>query len=190
MKTVLIAGLLAAAMLAPAHAHEVSTQTRGPYVGLGVAAVEHEWLDERKARAKFFVGYNANDRWGMEFGVRQRSGYDVTFGVPGSQYSQRSMSSGRTMYLAGKFTTPITEKLSFQSKLGLSHNKGNIHFLTSGVPGPFIDSGTKNGLYASLGLKYQVTTKVAMTLELERNGKRTYSGDKPDTVSLNASYSF
>lgn len=191
MKSVLFAGLLAAALAAPAIAHEpLTTETKGPYIGFGVAAVEHAWNDNHKARLKLFGGYNVNDRWGVEFGLRARSHNEYAFGIPDAGYHDTENTSGRTMYLAGKFTAPISAKLSVQSKLGVSHNKAKIHLLRHRSGEEYAGSVSQNGLYASLGLKYQLAAKVAMTLELEHNGKQTYSHDKPQTVSLNASYSF
>lgn len=188
MKTVLLAGLLA--MAAPAFAQNAeSADTHGIYAGIGASHSDHEWMSGKSTNLKLFGGYDFNERWGIELGTSKIGGFSFHFGDPFNQ-SQQSTLRGRSSYIAAKFTTAITDKLSIQSKLGVAHTSVKYHFVTSGVPGPLDLNESDQGVYAGLGLKYQLTPKVALLLEVERNGKQMQSGMKNEAVSLNASFSF
>lgn len=188
MKTVLLAGLLA--MTAPAFAQDAaSADTHGIYAGIGATHSDHEWMSGKSTNVKLFGGYDFNEHWGIELGTSKIGSFSFSYSDP-SNLSQQSTLRGRSSYIAAKFTTALTDKLSIQSKLGLAHTSVKYHFVTSGVPGPLDLSRSDNGVYVGLGLKYRLTPKVALLLEAERNGKQVHSGMKNEAVSLNASFSF
>lgn len=189
MKTVLFAGLLA--LSAPAFAQEAATaDTLGPYLGLGATHSDHEWMSGKSTNVKLFGGYDLNARWGVEMGTSKLGRYHSHLNDPFNNFTQSTNFKGRTSYLAAKFTAPMTDSLSVQTKLGLSHNRGRLHFLTSGVPGPLDIKESTEGVYAGLGVKYRLSPKASLLLEVERQGKQLPGGPKNEAVSLNASYSF
>jgi OmpA-OmpF porin, OOP family len=187
MKNVLLASILAAAFSASAHAE-------GAYVGLGISAQEHEYNDSKGA-VKIFGGYDITSTWGVEVGHLAVADYAYS---TLSDYSNtggrgRWSESGNATYLAAKMTTPINQKFSVITKLGVAYNHTKFDYTNITREQVYDRSGHQSttGLYAAIGLKYALTEKVALTLELERMGRRTTSGaQKPESVSLNASYSF
>ncbi len=61
------------------------------------------------------------------------------------------------------------------------------------VDGPVDVRDSSSGFYSGLGLKYALSEKVGITLEVERFGnqpKNIYGGPKRESVSLNVGYSF
>lgn len=187
MKTVLLAGLLA--MAAPAFAQtEARADTHGVYAGFGASHSDHEWMSGKSTNLKLFGGYDFNERWGIELGTNKLGGWGLDQSAPLNSLTTNFR--GRSSYLAAKFTAPVTDRLSIQSKLGVAHNRGKMHFNTSGIPGPIDIRESSEGLYAGLGLKYRLTPKVALMLEAERSGKPMQGGPKNEAVSLNASFSF
>lgn len=190
MKTALLAGLMAAAMIAPACAQTGADETRGPYVGFGVTHSEHEWMSGKKNNLRLFGGWDFSERWGVELGTSRQgsftSHYNYGDGVPTLMGSFK----GRDTYLAGKLTLPVTDKLALQTKLGVMHSRGDFMFVTSGVPGPYQESASNNGLYAGVGLKYKISPRVSLSLDLERTGKPAQGGPKNEAVTVGASYKF
>jgi OOP family OmpA-OmpF porin len=191
MKTVLIASVLAAVLAVPAQAQSSEpAEGSGVYVGLGVTHAEHEWMSGKRNNAKFFAGYDFSERWGVEAGTSKQGRWSLNYPAGPNGSLGSSTFKGRTSYLAAKLSAPLNDKLALQAKLGLSHNRGDFHLTTSGIPGDYEESSSDNGLYAGVGLKYKLAPRIALSLELERNGKQHNGGPKNEAVSLNASFSF
>jgi outer membrane autotransporter protein len=192
MKTVLFAALAVSAAFVPALAqHSAPADGKGFYAGAGVTHTEHDWMAGKSNSLKLFGGYDFNDRWGIEAGTSRQGKWSFTYpsDYSGNQFTTSSF-KGRTSYLAAKFTTPLTDMFALETKLGVAHNSGKFHFVTSGVPGPYDESSSNDGLYAGFGLKYKITPRMALSLDLERNGKQLTGGQKNEAVSLNASFKF
>ena len=175
MKKVLFACLIGAASIAPAHA-------AGPYLGLGVSAFDKTDAENTlKGSLKLFGGYNFNDTWGVEAGLVGLPEYRAFSGMSDGK------ARGQTLYVAAKVSTPITGKLSLITKLGIAQTR--LKF--SADMNDFHENST--GLYAGIGLKYALTEKLSLTMELERLGRESRNiaaGPRRETLSLNASYAF
>ncbi len=181
MKKALIACALCAATISPALA-------AGPYMGLGINITDQDGEVKSTSTLKLRGGYDFSDTWGVEAGV---------YGVPhvdavDARLTPLGKASGRTMYLAGKATMPITDKFALVTKLGIAHTR--LKFDDAGLPaaGAFGSSSTA-GLYAAIGLKYALTDKTSLTFELERNGRNSrhvLNGVKPEMISINVNRSF
>lgn len=176
MKKLLFACIIGATTIAPAHAE-------GPYVGLGLHAYDKgQSASGTEAALKLFGGYDFNDTWGIEVGIPGLPNYaahDIN-GVP------MGTAKGDSLYVAAKATMAINDKWSLVTKLGVAHTR----LKTGGMDS---DRYSSSGLYSGIGIKYALTEKVAVTLEVERYGsqpKHIYGGAKRESASLNVSYSF
>ena len=195
MKNLLLACLFGTALAAPAYAQSTSlqdTEARGPYIGLGVATSRHVWVEGTDASLKLFGGYDFNRTWGVEAGFVGNSRFGSSLMIPeGSTYRAVPIAfRTRTGYLAAKATMPVSERFSIVTKLGVAASRSKVDMSDPINVYNEHSSSTKYGLYAGIGLKYQLTEKVSLSLELERMGRTSYQGTKPETVSLNASYRF
>ena len=175
MKKVLFACLIGAASIAPAHA-------AGPYVGIGVSAFDKTGAENKiKGSLKLFGGYDFNDTWGIEAGLVGLPEYRAFSAMSDGK------ASGQTLYVAAKATTPIVGKLSLITKLGIAQTR--LKFTAD--MNDFHENRT--GLYAGIGLKYALTEKISLTMELERLGRESRNigaGPRRETLSLNASFAF
>lgn len=189
MITILLAGLLAAAMISPAHAQQSEpADGKGAYAGFGVTHSEHEWMSGDANQFKFFGGYNFSERWGVEAGTARQGEWSVD--TPPGTLGYHAHYKGRVSYVAAKLSAPLSEKWAFEGKLGMAHASGTLHIATSGVPGPYERAESSNNLYAAMGLKYKLSPRTFLSLELERNGKQRDGGPKNEAVSLNLGYRF
>ena len=70
-------------------------------------------------------------------------------------------------YLAGKYTLPLTERVSAYGKLGVgyTHSEYNAAFPDQGA---YRYKDSETGLYGGIGVQYQLTEKVALKAEYER----------------------
>jgi opacity protein-like surface antigen len=168
-----------------------SAQAAGPYVGLGIASADHSYNlpgatgvngDGYKASGKIFGGYDIDQTWGVEAGYTdfRKSDYNYTVnGVNGT-----GTSDGHSFYLAGKATAPINEQFSVYGKLGAANNKRTLSDPVYGR------SDSKTEVYAGVGAQYNLSQKVALTLEYERYGKSKDVGAKADVITVGAKYAF
>lgn len=172
-----------------------SAQAAGPYVGVGVASVDHSYnlsgtsngsSDGWKASGKVFAGYDFDQTWGVEGGYTdfRKSTFNYTDTATGTRGSAQS--DGHSFYLAGKATAPINEQVSVYGKLGAARNKSS---LSSATPA-FNRSDSKTEVYAGVGVQYNVNQNVALTAEYERYGKSKDFGAKPDVLTVAAKYAF
>jgi OOP family OmpA-OmpF porin len=188
MKKLIFAMIAAAAAMGSAQA-----EPGRPYVGVGVATVDHTFdlpgttntsSDGYKASGKIFGGYDIDQTWGVEAGYTdfRKSHADYTVaGVPG-----RAESDGHSFYLAGKATAPINEQFSVFGKLGAARNKSTLSATTPGLS----RDESKTEVYAGLGVQYNLNQKVALTAEYERYGKSKDFGAKADVFTVGAKYAF
>ncbi len=171
---------MSAVMIAPAHAE-------GPYVGLGVSVFDQPEKSGTQASLKFIGGYDFNQTWGVEAGVSAVPFFSAHDGAQGLGEGR-----GGSMYVAGKATMAINDKWSLVTKLGVAHTR--LKFDGVGSSGlNRIDHDNNTGLFAGIGLKYAVTEKFSLSLDLERNGRQRtqmLGGPRAETISLNANYKF
>ncbi len=188
MKKIIFALVASVAAMSAAQAQTISK----PYIGLGVTSTKHEMnvtgattttKGDRKAAAKIFAGADITPMFGVEVGHSQ-SADDHVVSVGG--VSGNVETDSRRTYLAGKATMPVNDQFSVYGKLGAVHTKDKIN---TGVPG-LRHSESDNGVYAGVGAQYNMSEKVALSLEYERNGKKRDFGAKADAVTVAARYSF
>ena len=194
MKFALLACLIGTALAAPAYAQSTNTITSasGPYIGLGVTTSRHNWVEGTKPSLKLFGGYDFNSTYGVEAGYIGQSHFGSSFVVPEGTTLRVVPVEFRTKsgYLAGKATMPVSDRFSIVTKLGVAVNHTKVEINDPISVYNEHSSSTKYGLYAGIGLKYQLTEKVSLSLDLERRGRTTYQGTKPEALSISASYRF
>ena len=194
MKTVLLASLLGAAMIAPAHSQTTAplqADVSGPYIGLGLTTSRHEYIPGTKYAAKLFGGYDFNRTWGIEGGYVGQAEFSQSIASPGSLLGSYNFSGkGKSLYVAAKATLPVSARFALISKLGVAHNRGEVRMTDATANWYYEDKHDKTGFYSSLGVTYLVTPAIALTLEVERMGRPTRAGLRNEAISLNVSYSF
>ncbi len=196
MKTVLLVSLLGAALIAPAHAQTPSSTSfaqadvQGPYIGLGVTTSRNEIVSGTKYAAKLFGGYDINQTWGMEAGYTGQAAFDSWLGLPSAGYGQHFHGRAKSFYVAAKATMPISQRFALISKLGVAHTRGEVDVRNLSSEPFYEEEKGRSGYYSSLGVKFLVTPAIALTLELERNGRPSVARERNEALSLNASYSF
>lgn len=191
MKKLVVALALGAAAIGTAQAQ--GSQSPRPYFGLGAAFADHDYSiggvgnldhDDYKASIKVFGGVDYDPLWGLEAGYTDFRGSDFSYtinGVPG-----RGSSDGYGIYLAGKGRWPLHPQAEVFGKLGLAYSHRNLD------SNPFvgIDDDNDTGIYAGVGLLWNLTPQWALTAEYERYGKSKDFGAKPDVWTVAARYSF
>ncbi len=196
MKTVLFVSLLGAALIAPAHAQTTPTTSfaqadvQGPYIGLGVTTSRNEIVSGTKYAAKLFGGYDINQTWGVEAGYTGQAAFDNWLGHPSAGYSQHFHGKAKSFHVAAKASMPISQRVALISKLGVAHTRGEVAVRNSTLDLLYEEDKGRTGFYSSLGVKLLVTPAIALTLEVERNGRPSVAHERNEAVSLNASYSF
>jgi OOP family OmpA-OmpF porin len=89
------------------------------------------------------------------------------------------------VYVAGKASMPINDQFSAFGKLGVE-NSHRSYSTTAGMGG----SNSDTGVYAGVGVQYNLNQKVALTAEYERYGNKKDFGAKPDVWTVGARYNF
>lgn len=168
-----------------------------PYFGVGFTSAKHEIMggattvvtssEGRKAAGKVFVGAEITPLFGVEAG-HSRSKADHTFtrggvagNIPGTDETE-----SRYTYVAAKATLPVDDQFSLFAKLGAMHTRDSV---LSGGLGPR-GGQSDQGVYVGIGGQYQITEKIGLRLEYERNGKKRKFGALPDAVTVAAIISF
>ena len=194
MKTVLLASLMGAAMMAPAYSQTTTVSqaaVEGPYIGLGVSTSRHEHIPGTQYAAKLFGGYNFNQTWAIEGGYVGQAEFSQSIAPPGSLPGAHHFSaSGKSVYIGAKATVPLSARLALISKVGLAHNRGELLVTDANAHPFYTEKHSKTGFYSGLGVKYLVTPAIALTLEVERMGRPTNARLRNEVISLNVSYSF
>ena len=164
-----------------------AAQAEGPYVGVGVSTVQHNYsisgttggdTDKYKTNGKLFGGFDFDKTWGVEAGyVDFRSaGRNFTVGSANGSVS----GDGNSFYVAGKATAPINDQFSVFGKLGIARNKTSISASGLGLSGSGSDNKTE--AYGGLGAQFNISKQVALTLEWERFGKKPDLGVNKSSV--------
>ncbi|MFD2367522.1 porin family protein [Pseudoduganella sp. GCM10020061] len=182
MKKLILA--LGATLLATGAAHaQTATQAPGAYAGVAVSSVGKMMRDGRKAQAKVFGGYDFDQNFGIEAGITNRSSETVSAQSNG-QWVDFS-TKGYNSYVAGKYTIPVSERVSAYGKLGMSY-----HVVRHSDSRGLRHKDDDTGLYAGLGVQYNINDKVAVTAEYERSGKREAFNDPNDAWSVGMKFGF
>ncbi|MES2315975.1 MAG: porin family protein [Pseudomonadota bacterium] len=189
MIKVLFSCILAAVFAAPAYAD-------GAYLGLGVTTSSHDSYESgTKGAYKIFGGYDFTPTWGIEAGYMNIPTFNTdrafaTISREGMTLLYSGEANGKAMYIAGKATMAISDRIALVTKLGFGHERVNKSYV--GPSDAFRYKMITNDLYAGIGLKYSLSKKVSLGLELERigSGSQSGSGIRPEKASINVSYSF
>jgi OOP family OmpA-OmpF porin len=171
-----------------------STQTAPrTYIGVGVANVDHDYSsagglnitdkDGYNANAKIFGGYEFDQNWGAEIGYTDFRNSDFSYNVAG--VNGRGTSDGHAYYAAAKYQYPLNDQFAVYGKLGVERTQSRLKDV-----GVYSQSQGDTGAYASVGLQYNFTPKVAVVAEYERYGKEKDFGAKPDVWTIGARYNF
>jgi OOP family OmpA-OmpF porin len=193
MKKIVFALIASAAVAGAAQAQDLSATAPRGYVGLGVATADHEYSlsgvtttgsEGYKASGKIFGGYEFNNIWGVETGYTHFSKSDFSYNANG--VAGRGGSRAHAFYVAGKANAMINDQFSVFGKLGLENSDRSFSTSTAGLSGSDHDTG----VYAGVGVQYNLNQKVALTAEYERYGKSVNVGVKPDVWTVGARYNF
>ncbi|MDN2694836.1 porin family protein [Janthinobacterium sp. SUN073] len=176
MKKFVCSTLLAVAATSMVHAE-------GLYVGANVSpATDGKILravggttSQRDASGKavpfgVFAGYELTPAWALEGGYRA-SGGATSFDLdPGYQLKVRASAA----YLAARGTWRLDENWSLFGKAGVARSR--VEFTIDGKNAPPGESANNTGLYASVGVAYQINKDVALQLEWEHAPTVKYEG--------------
>lgn len=185
MKQFVMALLATTCAAGAAHA-----QSPSPYLGLGVLSAQHDFVlstsqaDDRKTGFKLFGGADFNQTWGVEAGYtdfgKVRAALDMP---PGGGH----MGMHNTfVYAAAKATLPLNPQFAMVAKLGVGRNKLEL----TDAPISSFRERSDTGVYAGVGVQFQLSKEVALSAEYERYGSKETFGVKPDVFTLAARYSF
>jgi OOP family OmpA-OmpF porin len=191
MKKIVFALIAGAAFAGAAQAQTAGDAPRS-YVGVGAATASHDYSlngvhvndnGGSKTSAKVFGGYEFNNTWGVEAGYTDFRKSDFSYNVGGA--SGNGSSDGHAWYVAGKANYPINEQFAAFGKLGVERTHSNFN-TNAGYSG----SSSDTGVYAGVGVQYNLNKQVALTAEYERYGDKKDFGAKPDVWTVAARYSF
>jgi opacity protein-like surface antigen len=192
MKKLIFALIASAAAMTAAQAQTTAPR---PYIGIGAATADHDYSlsgrgasnvnsDGYKTSAKIFGGVELDQRYGVEAGYTDFRKSDFSYTAPNGA-AGRGQSDGYGVYVAGKATAPINDQLSAYGKLGVAYSKRKL----SSNTGMNMENND-TGVYAGVGLQYNINQQVALTAEYERYGKSKDFGAKADVWTVGAKYSF
>jgi OOP family OmpA-OmpF porin len=191
MKKLIAALIAASASMSAAHAQTIQTGLQY-YLGLGIATATHSYSKEGvtvfnkdgyKGNVKVFGGYEITPVWAIEVGYIDFANAGFNYDVGG--VFGHGTSDGNAYYLAGKGQFPIGDRAVVYAKLGAERSRRNLKDVG------FLNQGdSADGLYASIGLKFNVTPQIGLLAEYERYGKTKDFGAKADVWTIGASYSF
>jgi OOP family OmpA-OmpF porin len=193
MKKIVFALLASAAVAGAAQAQDLSATAPRGYVGLGVATADHDYSlngvnvtgsEGYKASGKIFGGYEFNNIWGVETGYTHFSKSDFDYTANG--VAGRGGSRAHAFYVAGKANAMINDQFSVFGKLGLENSDRSFSTNTAGLSG----SDHNTGVYAGVGVQYNLSKQVSLTAEYERYGNKKDYGVKPDVWTVGARYNF
>src|SRR6476646_8399058 len=150
MKKLILALVAATAVVGTAQA-----AGPGPYIGLGIANADHSasipgstssTSDGWKTSGKIFGGYDFDQNWGVELGYTDFRSSDYSYTLNG--VNRNGSSDGKSYYVAGKYTAPISDQFAVFGKLGAANNKRSFNDPI------FSGSNSKTEVYAGLGAQY------------------------------------
>ncbi len=161
--------LLAAGTLAPLACAEELNPT---YAGLtlsrsgearGISRTGERVSDDGRVGFKAFAGYNFNSTFAMEAGYGDYGRYVLKNTGPGT--SGDASIDVAMLYLAAKGTHMFTERFGVFGKLGVAHTRFDQHGLGTG-------DVTMTRPMFGLGLQYNLSQQLALTLEIDRYGRK------------------
>jgi len=191
MRKLVVALAMGAAVVGTAQAQ--STQAPRGYVGIGAAFADHKYSlggignvdhDDYKASVKVFGGVDYDQLWGVEAGYTDFRSSDFTYTIAGAP--GRGSSKGYGVYLAGKGRWPIHPQAEVFGKLGIAYS----HRKLDSNPFVGVDDDNDTGIYAGVGLQWNINPQWALIGEYERYGKSKDFGAKPDVWTLAARFNF
>jgi OOP family OmpA-OmpF porin len=191
MKKIALALVVGMAAFGTAQAQDM--QAPRAYLGIGAAFADHQYRlggvsnidhDGYKASVKVFGGADLDPVWAVEAGYTDFRSSDFSYTVasgPG-----RGSSKGYGLYLAGKGRWPIQPQAEVFGKLGIAYSHRKLD------TNPFIgiDDDNDTGIYAGVGLQWNINPQWALTGEYERYGKKKNFGAKPDVWTVAARFNF
>jgi OOP family OmpA-OmpF porin len=191
----LILAMVAGATALAATAQNANVQFPRSYLGLGAATVDHDYsiagasnidADGYDTSYKVFGGYEWDPVWGVEAGYTDFRSSDFSF-RQNSQNNQgsRGESDGYGVYVAAKGRLPLNEQFDAIGKLGVAYS----HRETSTRTGLNIDDND-TGIYAGVGLQWNLNPQWSITAEYERYGKSKDNGAKADVFTIAGRYNF
>lgn len=194
MKKIVLALIASAAAMGAAQAQsQTSSDTPRGYVGAGVASSDHNFTlpgaanvdsDGWKSSGKIFGGYEFNRNFGVEAGYTDQRKSRANYTLNGTRGSAEA--SGHSVYLAGKATAPVNERVSVYGKLGLARNETELRSTNAA----YNRDENKTEAYGALGVQYNFNRNWAAVAEYERYGGKKDFGANPDVVTVGAKYSF
>ena len=176
MKKIVCSTLLAVAATSMVHAE-------GLYVGANVSSATDGKIQyaaggakiQRNASGKavpfgILAGYELTPAWALE-GSYRASGGATSFDLdPGYQFKVRASAA----YLAARGTWRLDDDWSLFGKAGVARSR--VEFTIDGKNAPPAESANNTGLYASVGVAYQINKDVALQLEWEHAPTVKYEG--------------
>lgn len=191
MKKRIVALLAATAAVTAAHAQTAQTPV-GAYLGLGLATADHSYSingvkvtshDGYSSNIKAFGGYEIDPMFAVEVGYidYRNAGFNY-FGAAGNGHGT---SDGNAYYLAAKAQFPINAQFTAYGKLGAERSRRNLKEV-----GFYNQGESEDGLYASIGVQFNLTPQIGLLAEYERYGKSKDFGAKADAWTIAARYSF
>jgi OOP family OmpA-OmpF porin len=184
MKHLLLALLASMAATGAAQAQSASDQiTSHPYLGVGVTGAQNISSDARTANLKLFGGFDLGRNWGVESGFTHYGSKDFT--RSNGTASVSGSTSGLSGYLAARYSLPISDSFSAYGKLGLASSARTY----SNSLGMRVKDRDK-GVYAALGVQYQLNANVSLVGEYERQGKDKMSGPRADVWTAGVKFGF
>jgi OOP family OmpA-OmpF porin len=188
----LVLALLASATALAASAQTTDREFPRAYMGLGAASADHDYsirglsnidADGFDTSVRVFGGYEFDRIWGVEAGYTDFTRSDFSFvqnNRPGT-----GDGDGYGVYVAGKARYPLAPQWEVLGKLGIAYSHRNVN-TTTGIH--FNDDDT--GVYAGVGLQWNVHPQWALTAEYERYGKSKDNGAKADVFTVGLRYNF
>lgn len=190
MKKILFAALIAGTSLFSVAAH-----ADGAYAGFALEKTNYS-IDvigatttsksDKPTGFKIYGGWEYNQNLAIEAGYADFGAAKNSFTTGATTGTVEAKVS--SFYVAGKGTLPINEQFSAYGKLGVARNKSDISGTGGGAAINY--SSSKTGMYAGLGLAYNLNKNAAVTVEYENFGKLDNAGSKANVFSIGARFNF
>lgn len=140
--------------------------------------------DEQSRAFKIYGGYQLTDYFGVQAGYTRLGSLNDSFASNGVSVKQTV--SGRSLYVAGTASYPVSESFALTGKLGISFGKATgTNVLTAS------DNliGSKRYLMSGFGGEYRLNRSIALTADYEAYGKLS-NKVSADAFTLGARFSF
>jgi OOP family OmpA-OmpF porin len=194
MRTLAYALAAGMAALATAQAGAQSLQSTRYYVGAGANFADHDYKlpgtflldgDDYEAGAKVYGGAELSPLWGVEIGYADFTTAYFDYLQGGA--AGHGDAEGYGAYLAGKGRWPLHPRLEVFGKLGLAYSHRKVK---SNLPLTVDSSNNDTGVYAGVGMQWNIAPQWALVGEYERYGKSKKVGASADVLSVSMRFSF